>query len=311
MGRKSGVATVGAILEAFEAKRSWRQPDLARRVGVSVPALRKHLAELVHVLPLEERRTGQDVAWVLPRDWNASGLVLKQATVAGIVRLLTRSPRSKLRDELLAALVRKSPRLPTPLAVAPPSLTETEERVLPLLEDAAARHVVVSMRYVSASRGGEQSRRVSVARILPGPPVRFVGHCHLSGELRRFRAEGVRSLDLVGDERFVAVPEAEVDAFVAQAVGGFAERGGPGECAFVVRAPEARWVRQNLLDGMQAADRAGGEVRVTADGRALRAVARYVVGLGEAARPETPELRAAVRALAEGALRALETAGEE
>ena len=308
MGRRSGVATVGAILEAFEAKRAWRQPDLARHVGVSVPALRKHLAELVHVLPLDERRNGQDVAWELPRDWSAAGLVVPQATVTDLVRLLARSPRSKLREEVLATLLRKSPRTPRRLAVAPAALSENEERVLPILEDAAARLVPIAMRYVSASRGGEQSRRVSIARILPGPPVRFVGHCHLTGELRRFRAEGVRALTLAPDERFVAVADADVDAFVAQAVDGFAERAGPRECAFVVRAPEARWVRQNLLDGMQAADQPGGAVRVTADGRALRAVARYVVGLGEAARAETAELRAAVRGLAGGALLAL---GEE
>lgn len=305
MGRKSGVATVGAILEAFDAQKSWRQPDLARRVGVSVPALRKHLAELVHVLPLDERRTGQDVAWELPRGWTASGLQVPQATVASVVRLLARSPRTKLRDEVLAALLRKSPNAPRSLGVEAAALSENEERVLPLLEDAAARRVTVSMRYVSASRGGEQSRCVSVARVLPGPPVRFVGFCHLTGELRRFRAEGVRALALAPEERFVAVAEAEVDAFVAQAVDGYAERGGPRECAFEVRAPEARWVRQNLLDGMQAADRPGGAVRVTADGRALRAVARYVVGLGEAARCQTPELAAEVRALAEGALRGL------
>ena len=306
MGRRSGVATVGAILEAFDAQKSWRQPDLARHVGVSVPALRKHLAELVHVLPLDERRTGQDVAWELPRGWTASGLLVPQATVASVIRLLARSPRSKLREEVLTALLRKSPNMPRNLGVATASLSETEERVLPILEDAAARHVVVTMRYVSASRGGEQSRRVSVARVLPGPPVRFVGHCHLTGEMRRFRAEGVRGVSLAPEERFVAVPDADVDAFVAQAVGGYAEREGPRECAFVVRAPEARWVRQNLTDGMRAADLPGGALRVLADGRALRAVARYVAGLGEAARAETAELRAEVRAIAEGALRASE-----
>jgi hypothetical protein len=49
---------------------------------------------------------------------------------------------------------------------------------------------------------------------------------------------------------------------------------------------------------------------VTTTTGGLERLARYVVGLGGAARSETPELAARVRDLARGALEAAEGAGE-
>jgi hypothetical protein len=70
---------------------------------------------------------------------------------------------------------------------------------------------------------------------------------------------------------------------------------------FFVREPEARWVARNLLEGMDYEDVAGG-IRVTVVTSALERLARYVVGLGAAGRPMTPELEVAGGELARGAL---------
>jgi hypothetical protein len=77
-----------------------------------------------------------------------------------------------------------------------------------------------------------------------------------------------------------------------------------------VRNPEARWVKKNLLAGMTF-ERAGDGIRVTVHTSALHRLARFVVGLGAAATPETPALAREVAALAQGALDAIASAGEQ
>jgi len=56
---------------------------------------------------------------------------------------------------------------------------------------------------------------------------------------------------------------------------------------------------------MQAEEVPGG-IRVTVETAALKRLARFVVGLGAAAKPLTPGLEAEVTMLASGALRAIE-----
>jgi hypothetical protein len=77
--------------------------------------------------------------------------------------------------------------------------------------------------------------------------------------------------------------------------------------SFVVRNPDARWVKKNLPDGMQAETIPEG-IRVTTHTAALRRVAQYVVGLGAAATPESADLASEVATLARGALQAIESA---
>jgi len=77
-----------------------------------------------------------------------------------------------------------------------------------------------------------------------------------------------------------------------------------------VRLPEARWVALNLPSGLTVDPHEGvaDGVRVRCSTAAVLRVARFVVGLGEAARVDTPELAGCVRELARGALAG---AGEE
>lgn len=304
MGRGSGVTTVSRILASFDAKSRWRQADLAREVGVAVPSLRKHLLDLDAVLPLETKRDGKDVFWEMPSGWTALGARLPPETFQRIVRVLVRAPSSRLRDELLTTLAKKTKSLGPSAKIASRDLGAVEE-VVSMLEDAAASETVVRMRYLSASRGDHQTRDVSIQSIRHGLPIRFVAFCHLRGALRRFRADRVQFPTFAKDIGFRRVEPAVLERFLRRATDDYAEDAGVDddrECSLVVRFPEARWVRTNLLPGMRAEDLAGGDLRVIAPLAGLVPTARFCVGLGAAAKAETPELGEAVAVLARGAL---------
>jgi hypothetical protein len=82
---------------------------------------------------------------------------------------------------------------------------------------------------------------------------------------------------------------------------GFHQGGQAVPSAFTVLGPEARWVAETLPAPMTQEPVPGG-VRLSATTAGVLPLARFVVGLGRAARAETPELRAMVEALARGAL---------
>ncbi len=304
VGRKSAVQTVSAILVAIERQHAWRQPDLARAAGITVPSLRKHLLELAEIVPLQERREGQEVEWSLPHGWDAGGLRIQTSTIWKILRVAAHAPRSKERDEILTWLLKKNPRFPSLRRIESDIYSPGEERGLPFVEDAAMKRRVLGMQYFSATM---RRRSVSVQRVLSQRPVRFVAFCHLRRDLRMFRVDRIQSAWSESDAEFVDVPDAKVSAFVERAVDGFAGTdSAPTEdvCTFHVRDPEARWVRGNLPSGMHADEGSDGGIVVRAHAGALLVVARFVVGLGEAARAETRELASAVKSIAEGALRA-------
>ena len=70
----------------------------------------------------------------------------------------------------------------------------------------------------------------------------------------------------------------------------------------MVRDPESAWVARNLPDDRIAHEAVSGGMRFQIETSALTMLARFVVGLGDAARPETTELADAVANLARGAL---------
>ncbi len=86
---------------------------------------------------------------------------------------------------------------------------------------------------------------------------------------------------------------------------GFHGEGAAQLLTFVVRNPDARWVKNNLLPGMKA-EPIGDGIRVSVHTAALRRVAQFVVGLGASAAPESAALAREVAALARGALEAAE-----
>jgi len=150
-------------------------------------------------------------------------------------------------------------------------------------------------------------RHASVHRVLLGPPVRFVATCHRSRTLKTFRVENVMQARLDTKERYRAIDDSQVEAYVRESLDGFHEGGKPVELSFLVSNPDARWVKKNLLPGMVAESTEDG-IRVTTRTAALRRLARFVVQLGGAATPESPSLAKEVSALARGALAAIEAA---
>lgn len=100
---------------------------------------------------------------------------------------------------------------------------------------------------------------------------------------------------------------AEIEAMLKESVDGF-HHGGAVRCSFFVRAPESRWVERNLPGSMTVEVLPDGLRFSTTTAGVLR-LARHVVGLGAAARAETPELALLVAELARGALEASGPAG--
>lgn len=188
--------------------------------------------------------------------------------------------------------------------------SEQEEQYLSVVEDAADAKVALAMRYYTAGRGDVGDRHVSVHRVHAGPPVRFVATCHRSDTLKTFRVDGIMSARLDTREKFRAADDAAIDDYVRSSLDGFNAGGPVRELSFFVRNPEARWVKNNLLENMRA-ESAGDGTRIVVATSSLNRLARYVVSLGDAAMPESPALAAEVARIARGALGNAEGAGEE
>jgi hypothetical protein len=160
------------------------------------------------------------------------------------------------------------------------------------------------MRYFSAHRSRSEWRYVSVQRVQVGPPSRFVAVCHRSGTLKWFRVENVSLAKLESAEAYRTCEREQVQAYVDGSVDGFHGEGDAFHSTFIVREPDAHWLRHNLLEGMyiDPNESVRDGIRVHVQSAGIVPVARFVVGLGAAARVETPELAACVRELARGAL---------
>ena len=307
MGRRTGTRTTVEVLCAFVRRPEWRQAALAREVGVGTAALRSCLAELSTsgLIPLQSSFEHPDVVWRLPRGWHPAGVPLDGETVARCIRQLARSPRTSERDAVLARLLRLDPRLSVSPREDAGAWSAEEEDAIQTIEDALRTKRSLRMRYFTASTGAESWRLVSVARLSLSPVPRFVAMCHRRSELRTFRVGNVMASMVDAGEPFRPVDDAVLAAYERGMVNGFRDdHASTGEeLAFVVRTPDARWVKRNLPNGVWAEELPGGDLRVRADGVALLPVARFVVGLGDAVTAESPELAKAVRRIAMGALR--------
>jgi predicted DNA-binding transcriptional regulator YafY len=276
-------------------------------VGLARPeAVRKVLDELVASgVPLTHHKEHPHVYWRMAKSWYPGGVLFKAELVPDLLRQLTRSPRSKARERLLEAVMEQLPgrgRLVNTPPVVSRAVSEPEEQYLHVVEDAAARKLPLFMKYLTASRGGRSSdRHASVHVIDAGPPVRFVATCHTNGDLRWFRVDGIVRARVDDAQRFRDCEPRELAAFRAASLDGFKGPGPVLACSFFVREPESAWVGANLLEGMRFESLRGG-IRVRVDTSALLPLARFVVRLGDAARPETPALARAVSELARGAL---------
>ncbi len=311
MGQRSRTETVASVIAALLARRTWSQADLAREIGVRTEALRKVLEELsAGGIPVQSERDHPHVYWSLPKTWFPGGVLFKKDDVPELLRQLRRLPRSKARERLLAVLVEQLPAREKGIAEAPVlsrEASEHEEQHVPAVEDAAVRKVPLSMRYLTASRGRISDRHVSVHLVDVGPPARFIATCHRNGDLRWFRVDGIVHARLDEREAFRECAVSAVAAFRAASLDGYKGEGSPVACSFFVREPESNWVANSLLEGMRVESLHHG-IRVTIETSAVLRLARFVVALGDAARPDNPVLAEAVAEIAQGALRQAQAA---
>jgi predicted DNA-binding transcriptional regulator YafY len=313
VGQRSATETLFGIVHLFIEQRTWIQAELARRLELGVPALRKRLVELQAAgWPFE--RSDEDVMqvyWSVPRDWLPGALHFKETEAVELLRQIGRLPQCAARKALLEAVVTRLPQGARSAtfdasAVVSSALTDAEERFVPAVEDAATGKVTMAFRYFTVSRREEDWRRASVHRLELGPPARFIATCHRSSTLKWFRVDNVLDARPDANEAYREVSAETLATFEAESLDGFHEDRAPVTCSFVVRNPEGAWVRRNLLKGMKAEALPDG-VRVSVHTTAVQRVARLVVSLGDTARPENPELRDAVIALAKGALAAAQS----
>lgn len=300
MGSRSAAETVIALLQAFIEERTWTQADLARRLGLTTPQVKKRLDELSRLgVPLEAEPDHPHVYWSVPQRWFPSGIVLSSDHAQELLRQLSRTPASDPRNELLKVIASAArAQVPIPHDDRDPGSLEKQLR---LVEDALSTGEPLVMQYIGARHGSPRRRTVTVHRIMGGPRVRFVATSHASGELRIYRVSRIVDAQLCSDEPAWTRPEEEVTRFVAETVGGFRDPMEPVPVAFVVREPELRWVADSLPLRMEVEPVVDG-LRFTATTAGITTLARFVVGLGAAARAETPELAQAVRELAQGSL---------
>jgi predicted DNA-binding transcriptional regulator YafY len=308
VGQRSQTETVASVYQAFLQRRTWKQVDLAREVGIGTEPLRRVLYELqARGMPLdreEERR--QEVYWSVPKNWFPGSILFTSQEVPELLRQLRRVPAGQGRKRILDVVLA---RLPAGVSTGPAAVvfaresSAQEEQYLSVVEDSANQRLALFMRYYTASRGDAGERYVSVHRVLVGPPARFIGTCHRSKTLKTFRVDSIMSARLNTQEPYRAADDASVDAYQKASLDGFNDGGAPMPFTFLVHNPEGRWVKNNLLEGMKLEELADG-IRVTVNTTALGRLARFVVSLGAAATPETPALAREVAVLARGALSA-------
>jgi predicted DNA-binding transcriptional regulator YafY len=306
VGSRTATESIATIVQAFLVQRTWKQADLARKLEIAVPAVKRRLEELRTAgMPLEREEDHPHVYWSVPKGWFPGGVLYGAEDVGVLLRQLQRMPRSKDRDRLLSVALKCVPGGAAPAAVVvPPAVSGAEEKHLAVIEDAAARRASLRFRYYSASRGSEALRWASVHRVIVGPPARFLATCHRTDGLKWFRVDNVFDAAVDASQPFRDAAPAEIEALLRGTLDGFYDAGARAERhSFFVRDPDARWVSKNLLEGMHATDAPGG-VRVTIETTAIERLARFVVGLGGAAVAETDTLRDAVVAKARGALEA-------
>lgn len=305
MGQRSNTETIITILKAFLDRKTWKQAELARHVGVLPATIHKRLTELAASgVPLTSEKDHPHVYWSLPKSWYPGGVLFTGEQITGVFRQLSRMPKSKARNLLIESLLRYLPSREAAIAMVPPETTDREEQHLPAIEDAANQKVALQFRYFTATRGSEGVRHASVHRVAFGPPVRFLATCHRTGGLKWFRVENTSAAKLDEREGFREADPKEVDAHLRASLDGYHEGGSPTKQELFVSDPDARWVMRNLMEAMQAEEVPGG-IRVTVETSAPKRLARFVVSLGAAAKPLTPVLEAEVATLAKGALESI------
>lgn len=309
MGRRSSTESLANVLLAFLESRTWRQAELARRVGVERKQIVKILTDLQDAgLRLDrDDRDRPQVYWSVPKNWFPGAVAFRGEQLRELVRLLQLAPTSERREQLLDHITSTATGInwPRSNSVQTRALNTAEEAGLAALQRAAGTRESVRVRYYTLSRGEMAWRFLSVHRLLVDQG-RFVATCHRDNRLKWFRLDGVIAVESATVEPFRNVADEELRCLLDESVDGY-HSGTPAVlCVFRVRNHDARWVKGQLpLPADIQEDLC--ETTFTARTAGLLPLARFLVGLGSAVRVDTPELRALIVELAQGALSATQS----
>ena len=297
MGRASAHTMVLKVFSAFSDKKRWTQADLARHTKVKSDRVRQVLEELIEEgWSFERKRDHPHTVWTAPERF-LPGVFLTPDDVHQLWSLLKRLKPSAARDAFIKRLQQAKR-----AATYPSETARTEDSVIELVEWACQNHLALELDYLGHNDIKPRRRFVSVQHIGEGGDPRFVVRCHNDDKLKLFRYDNVRTARVTRSEPFRPVPEADVRAYVASSYDGFHANVAPLRCVFHVTAREASWVARNLPGNLVPVPD-GDAFRFTVETSGIEPLARLLAGLGDVVRIETPELRARVRALAEGVLR--------
>ncbi len=311
VGQRTSTETLFGIIAAFVEARTWSQASLAKKLETRPDTIRRRLEELrAGGFKLERSVEHPQVYWSVPKDWFPGALLFKADEVKDLLRLLGRAPRGALRAQVVGLVVTRLANLGHASAAAaleggtapPPSVREDLERWLAIAGDAVSGGVTMKMRYFTASRRDESWRHVSVHRVDHGTRPQLIGTCHRANALRRFRVSNILEARLDVGEQHRPVDVDALRRFDEESFGGFHHEGPSVLCVFFVRDAQAAWVSRNLPDDRITQEAAAGGARFRVTTSAVEFLARFVVGLGDAATAETVELREATARLARGAL---------
>lgn len=312
MGTRSHYESVTRVVQAFVARSTWTQAELARQIGVESRAVKRLLASLAASgMPLERDEDHPHVFWSVPKKWFPGGVFFDEedweVLVHVVLLIKDERRRTKLMGRLLSGrnLVDGAERLT--LGVVGTVLTSEEQETVLLVERSFLEDRPLHIRYFSGSSGQLRDRLISPQRLVTEPRSRLAAYCHENNELRWFRIDNIERAGIEPNTKRHAVDQYKVDSFVASSVDGFQD-GSEVELAFVVDGPATNWVRGNLLPGMRVESQSGKKLRVVANGGAV-VVARFVAGLGGAAVAEGAALRQLVRDTAQKSIKAHQDEG--
>ncbi len=308
MGQQNRYKSLARVVQAFVAHRTWAQAALAREVEISAKALHTLLEELQQSgMKLHRESDPPQVYWSVEKSWYPGGILLSDEDYPTLLRAAFELPESRGRRSLLGKLLGPKASPDVAERVSARKSSESEDLSYEVVQSALIDRKPLRIWYLSQSRGTEGARIVSPQKLISHPHARLVAWCHQAKSLRWFRLDNVLKANIDETEKFIAVNSAEVNRMLQESVDGFHETHAEGarELAFFARLPEANWVKRNLLSSMRV-DESGSTregLRIVCGAGGAPVVARFIVGLGEAAKAEGALLSGLVLDLAAGATR--------
>jgi predicted DNA-binding transcriptional regulator YafY len=291
----------------------------------------RHTADsLAEVLEVSERTIRSDINFLRDRyhaplesskqkgfyytdpEWRLPTITLSKGELFALTlgaRMLEAYAGSTYAQDLRSAITRLSERLPEQTWVdlqqvaderilfRSGAATDLDPEVWHKLEDACRLHQSVQMTYYTASRDAVSERRLDpyLLHIYRGTNAYVIGHCHQRQEIRWFRVDRIKHLELL---KQTFVPDPTFDAKDHLEMIFQHEAGGiPKPVAIWFDAPTAPYVRERRWHPTQEIqEHSDGSMTLHMVVRGMNDLKRWVLGYGKGAIVrEPPELVQLVR----------------